>query len=93
MILAWDEEAWDDYCYWQEQDKKTQQRINKLLADIRRNGYNGIGNPEPLKFDLKNYRSRRIDKKIVSYIKLKMTLYLLFNADLITEINRGNSKS
>jgi len=63
MILAWDEEAWDDYCYWQEQDKKTQQRINKLLADIRRNGYNGIGNPEPLKFDLKNYWSRRIDKK------------------------------
>lgn len=49
MILARDEEAWDDYCYWQEQDKKTQQRINKLLADIRRNGYNGIGNPEPLK--------------------------------------------
>ena len=63
MILAWAEDAWDDYCYWQEQDRKTVRRINKLLADIRRNCYTGIGNPEPLKYDLSNYWSRRIDEK------------------------------
>lgn len=63
MILAWDDDAWDDYCYWQKQDKKTLNRINKLLADIKRNGYNGIGEPEPLKHDLNKYWSRRIDEK------------------------------
>ena len=63
MIFAWDEEAWADYCYWQIQDKKTLQRINRLLEDIRRNAYKGIGKPEPLKYDLENYWSRRIDEK------------------------------
>lgn len=63
MILAWAEDAWDDYCYWQEQDKKTLKRINKLLSDIRRNGYAGLGNPEPLKYDFGAYWSRRIDEK------------------------------
>ena len=63
MILAWAENAWDDYCYWQEQDRKTLKRINRLLQDIRRNQYTGIGKPEPLESDLKNYWSRRIDEK------------------------------
>ena len=63
MILAWAEKAWDDYCYWQEQDRKTLKRINKLLQDIRRNQYTGIGKPEPLEGDLENYWSRRIDEK------------------------------
>lgn len=63
MILAWAENAWDDYCYWQEQDRKTLKRINRLLQDIRRNQYTGIGKPEPLEGDLKNYWSRRIDEK------------------------------
>jgi len=63
MILAWAEKAWDDYCYWQGQDKKTLKRINRLLEDIRRNGYEGIGNPEPLKDDLSECWSRRIDSK------------------------------
>ncbi|MBR2215353.1 MAG: Txe/YoeB family addiction module toxin [Selenomonadaceae bacterium] len=61
MILAWSEQAWNDYCYWQGQDKKTLKRINKLLEDIRRNGYEGIGSPEPLKYDLSECWSRRID--------------------------------
>lgn len=47
--------------YWQSQDKKTLKRINSLLQDIERNGYNGIGKPEPLKGDLSGYWSRRID--------------------------------
>ena len=63
MKLAWGKQAWNDYCYWQDQDKKTLKRINKLLEDIRRNGYEGIGNPEPLKGDLSDCWSRRIDEK------------------------------
>jgi toxin YoeB len=61
MIKAWDDEAWDDYLYWQTQDKKTIKRINQLLVDIDRNGYSGIGKPELLKGEMQGYWSRRID--------------------------------
>ena len=58
--LVFQQRAWDDYLYWQMQDKKTLKRINQLLQDILRNGYDGIGKPEPLRnFD--GYWSRRID--------------------------------
>jgi len=56
-------EAWDDYLYWQSKDKKIAERINLLLKDIVRNGYKGIGKPEPLSGDLAGYWSRRIDDK------------------------------
>ena len=62
MIKSWDDEAWEDYLYWQKQDKKTLKRINMLLQDIDRNGYSGIGKPEALKNDLRGYWSRRIDE-------------------------------
>lgn len=62
MIKAWDDFAWDDYIYWQMQDRKTLKRINQLLQDIDRNGYSGIGKPEPLKGDLQGFWSRRIDE-------------------------------
>ena len=55
------EDAWEDYLYWQTLDKKTLKRINQLLQDIERNGYNGIGKPEPLRGDLSGFWSRRID--------------------------------
>lgn len=61
MIKAWDDFAWEDYIYWQTQDKKTLKRINQLLNDIDRNGYTGIGKPEPLKGNMQGYWSRRID--------------------------------
>ena len=61
MKLLWDERAWDDYCYWQMQDKKTLKRINMILKDIQRNSFEGIGKPEPLKENLTGYWSRRID--------------------------------
>ena len=61
MKLIWDEEAWDDYVSWQSEDKKTLKRINKLIKDIQRTPYFGIGKPEPLKHDLAGYWSRRID--------------------------------
>ena len=61
MKLLWDERAWDDYCYWQMQDKKTLKRVNMILKDIQRNSFEGIGKPEPLKENLTGYWSRRID--------------------------------
>ena len=62
MRLLWEEKAWTDYSYWQEQDKKTMKRINQLVKDIQRNGYDGIGKPEQLKGDLSGWWSRRIDE-------------------------------
>lgn len=61
MIKCWDDFAWEDYIYWQKQDKKTLKRINQLIQDIERNGNEGLGKPEPLKGDLQGYWSRRID--------------------------------
>ena len=61
MIKAWTEDAWEDFEYWTKQDKKTLKRILQLLRDIERNGYDGIGKPEPLRGDLSSYWSRRID--------------------------------
>lgn len=63
MKKIWFDEAWEDYLYWQRQDKKTLKRINKLLQDIERNGYSGIGKPEPLKRNLTGYWSVKIDNK------------------------------
>lgn len=56
-------EAWEDYIYWQTEDKKTLKRINQLLQDIDRNSYTGIGKSEPLKGNLSGWWSRRIDGK------------------------------
>ncbi len=61
MKKIWQEEAWEDYLYWQTQDKKTLKRINSLIQDIERNPFEGIGKPEPLKYDLSGCWSRRID--------------------------------
>jgi toxin YoeB len=62
MKISWFAEAWTDYVYWQTQDKKTLERINELLQDSQRNGYSGIGKPEPLKGELRGFWSKRIDK-------------------------------
>ncbi|MGL5677261.1 MAG: Txe/YoeB family addiction module toxin [Cellulosilyticaceae bacterium] len=61
MIKLWGDEAWEDYLYWQNQDRKTLKRINQIIKDIDRSGYDGIGKPEPLKGNLSGYWSRRID--------------------------------
>jgi len=61
MPILWEDEAWNDYIYWQGQDKKTLKRINALIKDINRNPFKGIGKPEPLKDDLSGWWSRRID--------------------------------
>jgi len=61
MKLIFSENAWEDYLYWQNTDKKILKRINKLIKDIQRNKYEGIGKPEPLKHNLSGYWSRRIN--------------------------------
>ena len=63
MRILWDDKAWQEYLAWQIGDKKTLKRINMLLKDIDRNGYNCIGKPEPLKGDLFGYWSVRIDEQ------------------------------
>jgi toxin YoeB len=59
--LAWTEEAWSDYLYWQQQDRKTLKRINRLIEATLRAPFEGIGKPEPLKENLAGLWSRRID--------------------------------
>ncbi len=59
-FLVWDEHAWDDYVWWQKEDRRTLKRINQLIRDIARNGNDGIGKPEALKHSLSGYWSRRI---------------------------------
>lgn len=60
MKYIWSTQAWNDYLYWQETDRKTAKRINALIKDISRNGNDGIGKPEPLKYELSGYWLRRI---------------------------------
>ena len=62
MKKLWADRAWDDYLYWQQQDKKVLKRINELVKDIERNGVSkGIGKPEPLRY--RKAWSRRIDQE------------------------------
>lgn len=78
MRLLWEDRAWDDYLYWQKQDKKTLKRINTLINDIKRNPFDGIGKPEPLKENLSGYWSRRIDdKNRVVYYEQDNIVYIL----------------
>ena len=56
-------QGWNDYLFWQTQDQKTLKKINQLINDITRNGYDGIGKPEALRGDLSGWWSRRIDEK------------------------------
>ncbi|WP_420550181.1 Txe/YoeB family addiction module toxin [Litorivicinus lipolyticus] len=59
--LSWTDDAWADYLYWQTQDRKTLKRINKLINDVKRSPFEGLGKPEPLKENLSGFWSRRID--------------------------------
>ena len=63
MKKNWHDKAWEEYLYWQTQDKKTLKKINELLKDLDRNGYKCKGKPEPLCGNLSGYWSVRIDKK------------------------------
>ena len=71
MFKSFSDIAWEDYCYWINQDKKTLKRINLLLKDIERNGNDGIGKPKPLLGNLNGYWSRRIDDSNRLVYKIK----------------------
>jgi len=74
----WSDEAWEDYLYWQTQDKKTLKRINILLKDIERGNFDGIGKPEPLKGNLRGYWSRRIDEaNRIVYFERNNVIYII----------------
>lgn len=60
--LTFDPNGWEDYVYWQTQDRRTLKRINQLIADVVRDPFTGIGKPEPLKHILTGAWSRRIDE-------------------------------
>lgn len=63
MNKAFTDIGWEDYLYWQTEDRKTLRKINALLKDIERNGHEGLGKPEPLTGDLSGFWSRRINQK------------------------------
>jgi toxin YoeB len=63
MKIVFTELSWDDYLFWQKNDKNKLKRINELVKDISRNPYDGIGKPEALKFNYAGFWSRRIDEE------------------------------
>ena len=76
MKLIFSENAWEDYLYWQKNDKRILKRINELIKNIQRSPYEGIGKPEPLRHALSGYWSRRItdEHRIVYRIEKKSIL-------------------
>ena len=80
MKKLWTDRAWDEYLSWQEQDKKTLRKLNKLIKDIERSPYEGIGKPEPLKHDLsvmmiKYFRQERIYRHLPIFLKISFPVY------------------
>jgi len=63
MKITFSKNSWEDYVSWQKEDKIILKRINQLIKDIQRTPFQGMGNPEPLKYDLSGFWSRRIDRE------------------------------
>ena len=63
MKLIFTDEAWEEYLYWQVTDKKILKKINNLIKDTKREPFDGLGKPEPLKHELAGYWSRRITQE------------------------------
>lgn len=76
MRLVWTADAWDDYLYWQTNDKKTLKRVNQLLRDSLRAPFDGIGKPEPLKYGADGAWSRRITQE-------HRLVYMVADGDLV----------
>lgn len=78
--IAWSDEAWEDYVGWQQADRRMLKRINLLLKDVLRTPFSGIGKPEPLKFELTGYWSRRITDEhrlVYSYDAEQDTVFVI----------------
>ena len=77
MNLSWTDDGWNDYMYWQDQgNRKKIKRINRLIKDMKRHPFEGLGKPEGLKNSLSGFWSRRIDAK-------DRIIYLYTNKDII----------
>lgn len=79
MTITFSKNAWEDYLSWQIEDKKIVKKINKLIKDIDRTPYNGIGKPELLKFSLSGLWSRRIDKEHRLVYQVNNTEILIYS--------------
>ncbi len=77
MKLVFSDNAWEDYLYWQANDKKILKRINDLIKDIQRNKYEGKGKPEPLRHNLAGYWSRRITEEHRIVYKIESNAVLI----------------
>jgi toxin YoeB len=75
--LIFAKKAWEDYLYWQKTDKKMLNRINALIKEIKRDPFDGIGKPEPLKHALSGYWSRRINDEHRIVYKIQQDSILL----------------
>lgn len=76
--LLWDQSGWEDYLYWQVNDKKILFRINDLIKDAQRNPFTGLGKPEPLKGNLSGCWSRRINEEHrLVYMVKEDSIYIL----------------
>nr|VFK33822.1 MAG: toxin YoeB [Candidatus Kentron sp. MB]VFK36139.1 MAG: toxin YoeB [Candidatus Kentron sp. MB]VFK77654.1 MAG: toxin YoeB [Candidatus Kentron sp. MB] len=60
-MISWHQKAWDDYLYWQQNDKRVLKRVNALIKDIERDPFDGTGKPEQLKYEWSGFWSRRIN--------------------------------
>ncbi len=87
MDKLWSDDAWNDYLYWQIQDRKTLKKINALIKDIERNGLQGIGKAEPLRY--RSGWSRRIDKEnrlVFDIVEGQLLICLLYTSDAADEL-------
>jgi toxin YoeB len=77
MIIAFSKKAWDQYLHWQQHDRQTGKRLNQLLEEMRRSPYSGTGKPEPLRYELAGYWSRRItDEHRITYRVIDDTIFI-----------------
>lgn len=76
MNIIFSKNAWEDYTSWLKDDKKILKKINELIKDIQRTPFEGKGNPEPLKYDLSGFWSRRIDRE-------HRLVYQVFNDEIL----------
>ncbi|MDZ7765675.1 MAG: Txe/YoeB family addiction module toxin [Melioribacteraceae bacterium] len=78
MKITFSKNAWEDYVSWQKEDKRILRKINELIKDIQKTPFEGIGKPEPLKYDLTGFWSRRIDREhrlVYKYHNNKILIY------------------
>ena len=80
MKIIFSKNAWEDYVYWQTQDKKTLKKINALIKDIQRTHYEGIGKPEQLKYELTGFWSRKLsqyDRLVYKFDEISIHIFAI----------------